>query len=201
MSDEENTYVVESISGEKLTYTLKNGKQYDTLADNVCPLSWTKGKRNHGKTLRNHVKPFYWPHVTDRGYYFCDVEDCPIVYFNNREKKYFGVNELRTPVMHKMPIQTPGRPVCYCMGVLEQQILDELLVKKCCDSLKDIQNYTRANLGKDCIITNPSGRCCGGKIKEILEWAKNKRLEIEPPVLEEAEACCTIISEQSELDY
>ena len=79
----------------------------------------------------------------------------------------------------------------------EKQILDELLVKKCCDSIKDIQEFTGANTGKNCAITNPSGRCCGNKIKEILEWAKIRNLNIQPPLMDEAVACCANIEEMA----
>jgi bacterioferritin-associated ferredoxin len=96
-----------------------------------------------------------------------------------------------------MVIQAELRPICYCKGVLEKQILDELLVKQCCDSLKDIQEYTGANLGHDCKITNPSGRCCGSQIKELLNWAKKQKLLIHAPLLEEANSCCNAIIDKT----
>ena len=52
--------------------------------------------------------------------------------------------------------------------MLEHRILDEILDKKCCTSLEDIKQYTGARTGKLCHITNPSGRCCGPQVNEII---------------------------------
>ncbi len=187
--------IVMSVSGKILSFEIEipkvgvNPQEHPEL----CPLSLTKGKKMRQKTLTNHVFPKYWNLVKTEGYYMCDVVDCPVIYYNNQEKYYFGKDDVRAPVAHKMHIQEDGRPLCYCMGVLEQTILEELLIKQCCDSLKDIQEFTTANKGKDCAITNPAGRCCGSLIKETIEWAQKQRLTIIPPVLEEATACCEAI--------
>ncbi len=181
-----------SVSGKILSFEIDIPKQGIDLKAHpeLCPLSLTKGKKMRQKTLTNHVYPKYWDLVKIEGYYMCDVVDCPVVYYNNHVEHYFGKEDVRAPVAHKMHIQADGRPLCYCMGVLEQTILEELLIKQCCDSLKDIQEFTKANKGRDCAITNPAGRCCGSLIKKTIEWAQKQRLEISPPLLEEAISCC-----------
>jgi hypothetical protein len=155
-----------------------------------CPLTLTKGKRLLEKTISNHIKQHFLHLIQGKTFYFCEVQNCPVAYFNNQNQLFFGLDDLRTVIMHKMPINTPDRPACYCKNILEQDILDELLVKKCCDSLTDIQHFTKANTGKECSVTNPSGRCCVNKIIEILEWASLQRHEVDSLVLEEAMACC-----------
>ncbi len=160
----------------------------------LCPLDQTKGQRLLRKTLASYFLPEYWPLIGSSTFYFCGSQNCPIIYFNNEDKQYFSFEDVKRSVMHKMPINTPNRPACYCLNVLESVIVDELLVKKCCDSLKDIQEYTKANTGKDCTITNPSGRCCGKKIQEIIAWARDQRDEIHVPTFEEAESCCAEIN-------
>ena len=42
------------------------------------------------------------------------------------------------------------------------------MVKHCCNSLDDIKQFTGARTGKLCHITNPSGRCCGPIVNEVI---------------------------------
>lgn len=193
-----NSNQIFSVSNLTLSYQPSLPERERKEGANFCPLSFTKGKRLLRKTLANHVNPKFWRLIVEKGFFFCDETDCPIVYFSNEKQSYFGLDDLRSVVMHKMQINTENRPVCYCKNVLESVIMEELLVKQCCDSLIDIQNFTEANTGKDCAITNPTGRCCGKQVKEILEWANARRLDIAPPLMEEAMACCAKIDESTQ---
>ncbi len=47
------------------------------------------------------------------------------------------------------------------------------MVSKCCTSLEDIKKYTGARTGKLCHINNPSGRCCGPQVNEIINKGLN----------------------------
>ena len=190
---------VKPINHKKLQYL--SDKTDEEIQLDSCPISFDKGKRLLRKTIANHVKSEFWTYITEDNYNFCPRIDCPIFYFNNQMKFYIGKDEIKTSVMHKIPIQTKDRPVCYCKNVLESQILNELLVKRCCDTLVDIQKFTEANTGKDCAITNPTGRCCGGEIKKILTWAKENRKEIEEPLLQQATACCVAIEDATKESY
>lgn len=151
------------------------------VKDKICLLSGDKGFRLLKKTIANHIYPIFWNLIDDSKLYFCPNTKCPIIYFNSTDEIYIGLDDLHSVVMHKIPVNTKNRPACYCKNVLEDQILDELINKKCCDSLIDIQNFTGANTGKNCAITNPTGRCCGKQIKEIIEFAKETRAEIAAP--------------------
>ncbi len=182
------------------TESAVNEKKIDLKS---CPVSGSKGKRVFQITIGTHIQPKYWPMIKGSQYYFCPDKQCEVIYFNNEKGAVFTQEHVRTPVMHKMEIMTEHRPACYCMQVTEAEIFEEMVVRQCCDSLIDIQNYTGANKGKDCKITNPSGRCCGKQIKEIIEWIKtHKRQDVIAPVLEEAVACCkTIESNTIEFDF
>lgn len=190
--------LVTSVSNDLLEFDSVNvnGSQ-----SNYCPISFDKGLRLLRKTLANHIRPSNWSVITEKGFFFCPNRGCPLVYFNNETGAYFGRNDVQSIVMHKMEIGTENRPVCYCKNVLESTILDELLIKKCCDSIIDIQSFTDANTGKDCVITNPTGRCCGKQIKEILDWTKTQRKEIASPLIEEAMSCCARIDEATDEEY
>jgi len=127
-------------------------------AEGLCPLCGGKGHMVLKATVTNHVDSAYWPLLKDKWYWFCTNSSCDMVYYNNNSGLYFLRNEVRSRVFHKE--RDPSRPVCYCLGVTESMIRDEIFVKKCCDSLEDIQEYTKAGTGKWCPITNPSGKCC-----------------------------------------
>ena len=183
---------VSSVSNHSLAFKTSSDPVFD---GNYCRISFDKGQRLLRKTLANHFKPAYWNLITDTGFYFCPTRDCPVYYFNNENELYLAENDVQTTVMHKMEIGVENRPACYCKNVLESTIFDELLVRKCCDSLIDIQNFTQANTGKNCSITNPTGRCCGKQIRELLEWVHETRAEVETPLIEEAMSCCDKIEE------
>jgi len=155
---------VKSLSGEVLS-VLSNANTIESNSSK-CPISQTKGLIVKKITLRGHVEEKYWDIISDQNYFFCPDENCPIIYFNNIDTYYFTAKEVKTRVSHKKGTQP--RPICYCLNVLEHRILDEILTNKCCTTLEDIKKYTGARTGKFCHITNPSGRCCGPQVNEII---------------------------------
>jgi hypothetical protein len=169
---------------------------------NFCPINNIKGMRILQKTLANHIQPKYWESITD-DFYFCEEENCKIVYFNREKQVFFTQKETRTLVMHKMPIVIhDDRPACYCKNVLERKIIEEITLKKCCDSLIDIQKFTEANTGKDCVITNPSGRCCGKQLTKMINWLKKQEdsINIEEDLLGQAIECCNRIDDSTSVN-
>jgi len=159
-----NSLTINSLSGETIS-VLPNTKSIASDV-NICPVSHTKGLIVKKITLRGHVQEKYWDIISDQNYYFCSDENCPINYFNNTNKYYFTAKDVKTRVSQKNGSEP--RPICYCLNVLEHRILDEILVNKCCSTLEDIKKYTGARTGKFCHITNPSGRCCGPQVNEII---------------------------------
>ena len=135
----------------------------------MCPVSATAGQKVKQVTLGNHLQPEHWRWTWEEGFHFCSAPDCPVVYFHNGLGVYFTQEEIRTRVGIKAG--GPPVPVCYCMNVTEAQILEEIQVKRCCDSLEDIQEYTKARTGKLCHVTNPAGKCCGKHVTAVVERA------------------------------
>lgn len=135
----------------------------------LCPVSATSGHRVKQVTLSNHLRPEHWQWAWKEGFHFCPAPTCPIVYFHTGLKVYFTQEEIRTPVGIKT--SAPPVPVCYCMSVTEAQIVEEIQVKRCCDSLEDIKQYTKARTGKLCHVTNPAGKCCGKHVTAVVERA------------------------------
>jgi hypothetical protein len=104
---------------------------------------------------------------------FCPGIECPVVYFHGALEIIITEAEVHTRIGYKTR-QAP-LPVCYCIGVLEETIREEILVRGCCDSVEDIKRYTGARTGKLCHVTNPSGKCCGSLVRRVVEGALAER--------------------------
>jgi len=135
-------------------------------AEGVCRICGETGMRVLQVTIATHIDAQYWKHLSD-GYRFCFSPECPVIYFNNRLNKYFVKDEVKTRFGPKE--KEPPRPLCYCLQVTEEQIIEEIMEKQCCFSLQDIIAYTKAGTGKWCFITNPSGKCCREYLPSIVE--------------------------------
>ncbi len=182
-----STEKVRSAGGSPLELAanwLAAGKPQD-----VCPVSATGGQKVKQVTLGNHLRPDHWRWVWEDGFYFCSAPACPVVYFHNGQRVYFTQDDVRTRVGIKAG--SSPVPVCYCMNVTEERIIEEIQVKRCCTSLEDIKNYTRARTGKLCHVTNPSGKCCGKHLTAVVERAL--AAVSDPALAKQArETCCQI---------
>lgn len=133
-----------------------------------CPVAGVKGLRTKvDPTVGNHVRESTWEHLVGvEELYFCPAPDCPVVYFDGERQHIWGVEDLKTRVGVKVNLDPV--PVCYCRRVTKAQIAYEILERGCCDSVKDIKEFTRANTGELCEVTNPSGRCCGAHVRRVV---------------------------------
>ena len=191
--------VITSVSKKEFSVSMDPQLPPD-IKGKTCPVSGTTGLRVTINTLRNHVQEKYWDIIEKDDYFFCPNHDCEIVYFNNIEQLLFTTSEVRTRVGHKNGPEP--RPICYCLNVLEHRILDEIVVKRCCTSLADIQKFTRARTGRLCHITNPSGRCCGPQVNETISKGirlANGNKELQKAILEEVHSGCEFC--QHEIEY
>ncbi|MFQ5997824.1 MAG: hypothetical protein ACE5KO_00800 [Candidatus Bathyarchaeia archaeon] len=136
------------------------------LSEKSCKLCSKLGNRVLQVTMGSHVKEIYWPYLGD-GFYFCSTPMCEVAYFNNHRNLYIVKRELRTRLGLKE--KNPPKPVCYCLQINEEHIAEEILRKKCCYSLEDIEYYTKAGTGKWCLTTNPSGKCCRESLSQIVD--------------------------------
>jgi copper chaperone CopZ len=139
----------------------------------VCPVSGSRGHRVMKVTVSNHVDSRLWHYLKSDWFWFCSDPGCPVVYYNNELGVYFLKDEVKTRVFQKE--LSEDRPVCYCLSVTEAMIREEILVKRCCDSLEDIQKFTKAGTGRWCPITNPSGKCCKEYLGELIESILRER--------------------------
>ncbi len=132
----------------------------------MCPLCSNPGKRVLQVTVSTHVYPEDWKLLFD-GFRFCSDTICPMIYYNNATETYFLKSEIKTKFGLKE--ENDPKPICYCLSVLEEDIRYEIMKKNCCDSLQDIEEYTKAGTGKWCLTTNPSGKCCRDYLGDVVD--------------------------------
>ena len=160
---------IKSVEGREIPVHenfLKTAEQNPTAAEKLCPACGRQGVRVLPVTIATHVDAKYWNLISD-GYYFSLTPECPVTYYNNSKRIYFLKDEIKTRFGIKET--EPPRPICYCLQVTEEMIADEILNKRCCYSLQDIEAYTKAGTGKWCLTTNPSGKCCREYLGEVVE--------------------------------
>lgn len=116
-----------------------------------CPVCSTPGKKVKPETVKNILKEEKIPDVLE-GYNLCLSKECDVVYFG---QQLFGKNDVKVRIWYKET--THPIPICYCKNVTEKDIIDHIVAQGCCEDLKDIQEHTGANTGKECLIKNPAG--------------------------------------------
>jgi copper chaperone CopZ len=150
-----------------LEYPRSRTVEVDTTVDKACPVCGHQGRRVLALTVVAHVRPEFWPAVAD-GFWFCWTRECPIFYYDNGRGVYISKDNREVRSRFGLKESDPPRPICYCLGVNAERLFDEVENKGCCDSLEDVERYTRAGTGKWCITTNPSGVCCRAYLKGVV---------------------------------
>ncbi len=90
---------------------------------------------------------------------FCPTSDCPVVYFGNEER--FVLEDVRVGVFQKET--SPDRIVCYCFGVSEASIREEIARTGSSTALQRIRELVEADRCV-CELRNPQGSCCLGNV-------------------------------------
>ncbi len=160
---------VKTVGGKEASVSRKYIEQVSSdpsKSSNLCKVCGEPGLRVLQVTVLSHINSQHWNLISD-GFRFSSTPTCPVIYFNNGTGVYFLKDEVKTrfgPKENEDP-----RPICYCLGVMEEHVRYEALKKGCCDSLEDIVEYTKAGTGRWCLTTNPSGKCCREYLPKIVE--------------------------------
>jgi len=98
--------------------------------------------------------------VNGSQYAFCETQDCPVVYYDGHGTQ-FSKEQLRVRVGLK-ETEDP-LPVCYCFGVTERMIHEEVQQTGRSSASARIRTEVKAKHCR-CEVENPSGRCCLGEV-------------------------------------
>ena len=122
----------------------------DSTAD-LCPICKTAGKRVRPETLKGILREDRMPEILE-GYSLCLSKECRVVYFGSQ---IFSKTDVNVKIWFKE--SDPDVPICYCKGVTKKDIIEHIAIRRCCNNIKDIQEHTGANTGKECFAKNPAG--------------------------------------------
>ena len=124
----------------------------------VCPANGKRYRQVQSKTMLHQLKQPWQRLIKQQGYYFCDSDECNVVYFGE-DKSVYTIDDLRQQVGQKL--KSLKRTMCYCFGVTYQ---DLCINDENYNSIKEfIVQQTRSG-SCACATKNPSGKCC---LKEI----------------------------------
>jgi len=109
------------------------------------------------------VKPHLLELAMTGSYSFCSERDCSVVYFEDRSSEQFTVADLRIRVGLK--VNDDPIPVCYCFGLDEKHIRDEIEQTGNTSVPEKVSRLIREGLCA-CEARNPSGVCCLGELNK-----------------------------------
>jgi len=127
------------------------GASHSDIDAHHCPVCNEPGKKIMPKTLKFLLKDNRLPSRLE-DYCLCLSKKCEVVYFG---QEVFFKDDVKVKVWFKE--NDPSVPVCYCKDVSEADIIEHIAMRKCCRDIKDIQEHTGANTGKECLTKNPAG--------------------------------------------
>ena len=118
-----------------------------------CPVNGQSYARVDIKTILHQIKHPWKIELPDQGYYFCDDPSCDVVYFGE-DRRTLIRNDIRIEVGQKSRYE--DKSICYCFDVH----LSDLETDNALQEIKSFVTKQTRNGGCDCVIRNPSGKCC-----------------------------------------
>jgi len=128
-----------------------------------CQQCGRPGKPVDRITVDALLKPELRAGLNGTRYVFCETSDCPVVYFaldgtrftKDQIRVRVGLKETEDPIL-----------VCYCFGITERMIQDE--IERAGRSTAGTRIRAEVKVGNcRCEVENPSGRCCLGDVAKV----------------------------------
>jgi hypothetical protein len=125
-----------------------------------CPQSGSNGSAVDLQTVKALLTETALGRLEPSDYRFCADARCDVVYFNAAASR-FSTNDVRVPVLQKLP--AGNRLLCYCFGESEATIQAEVDMTGRSTAVERIRQHIAAGRCA-CEIRNPKGRCCLGDV-------------------------------------
>lgn len=158
----------------------------------LCPVSGTKGKPVKVETLRSLIRAEDQHRIGAGPYFYCDAQDCDVVYFAQDGSHIFAKTALRVRVGVKET--EPPRPICYCFGHTVEEVWDQIRRTGRSTVLEAIRLRIQTE-GCDCEHTNPQGACCLGVVTRFVQEGLRLYAGTVPQVQPGAGDCCNPVAE------
>lgn len=129
----------------------------------ACQQCGRPGKPVDRITVDALLKPELRAGLNGTRYVFCETPDCPVVYValdgtrftKDQIRVRVGLKETEDPIL-----------VCYCFGVTERMIREEMERTGRSTASSRIRAEVKAGHCR-CEVENPSGRCCLGEVSRV----------------------------------
>lgn len=144
-----------------------------------CPICGVRGKPVARVTLQHLLRPESLPELIDAPFFFCETPECDVVYYSEFGERLFDKDDLRVRVGVKENVDPI--PVCYCFGFTERDIIGDVAAHGHSTIDEIIRRNVKAGLCS-CEVSNPSGRCCLGRVQKAIKKAR----AVEPEGVAEA---------------
>lgn len=123
-------------------------------------------------TLEALVRPEALARLGGGNVDFCPTADCATVYFS--EDQALHQDDVSVPVFQK---QAAGdRVVCYCLGIQENRIREEVESTGISSAADRIRALVQSGECR-CEVVNPQGTCCLGQVSAIERAAAGRPTE------------------------
>jgi Zinc binding domain len=144
----------------------------EVMADTAqCAHCGGKGRAVSRKTVLLMVKPELLERAISGSYSFCSERNCQIVYFDEKGREHFIVDDLRIRVGLK--VKDDPVSLCYCFGFDEAHLREEIGRTGHASIPERISKLIREGLCA-CDTRNPAGVCCLGEVNKALKRLTEK---------------------------
>jgi hypothetical protein len=140
-----------------------------------CGSCKRKGRPVSRKTVLLMLRPDLLERAMHGRYSFCSERDCAIVYFEDKGRENFTVDDLRIRVGVK--VKDDPIPLCYCFGFDENHIRDEIERTGNTSIPDKVSGLIREGLCA-CETRNPAGVCCLGEVINAMKRLKLEQIRI-----------------------
>lgn len=143
-------------------------------ATEFCAECGGKGRVVERRTLDHLLRASVQRSLGAGPYYFCATPTCEVVYFSSSDSAVLRKDELRVRVGLKEtrdPI-----PVCYCFNHTRASIWEEIGRTGGSTVVDSIKRAVQAGQC-ECVIRNPSGKCCLGEVTRAVQMGIERSRE------------------------
>lgn len=123
-------------------------------------------------TLEALVRPEALARLGAGNVHFCPTADCSTVYFTDEQALH--LDDVSVPVFQKQA--SGNRIVCYCLGIQENRIREEVERTGLSSAATRIRALVQSGECR-CEIVNPQGTCCLGQVSAIERAAAGRPSE------------------------